>query len=55
MANKIKTNKKILSKTNREIMEMLIEFTTYHYNSMQNCSFTKDAVDKSFFNIYTRK
>jgi hypothetical protein len=46
--SKIKTNKKILSKTNREIMEMLIEFTTYHYNSMQNCSFTKDAVDKSF-------
>ena len=46
--NRIKRNNSILSKSNYEILQILIEFTTFHFNSMESCSFTKDAVDKSF-------
>jgi hypothetical protein len=46
--SRIKRNKEILSKSNKEILKILIEFTTFHFNSMESCSFTKDAVDKSF-------
>jgi hypothetical protein len=45
---KIKRSEKILSMSNKEILNLLIDFTFYHYNSMENCSFTKDAIDKSF-------
>jgi len=45
--SKIKSNK-ILEKTNKEILDMLIDFTTYHFNSTQSCSFTKDAVEQTF-------
>jgi|TARA_B110000977_G_C10927833_1_gene435831 hypothetical protein len=45
---KIKRSDKILSLSNKEILNLLIDFTFYHYNSMDNCSFTKDAIDKSF-------
>tara|TARA_B110000967_G_scaffold160016_1_gene165812 strand:- start:937 stop:1749 length:813 start_codon:yes stop_codon:yes gene_type:complete len=45
---RIKNNKIILQKTNAEILEMLIDFTTYHFNSTESCSFTKDSVGKSF-------
>ena len=44
---KLRSNN-ILEKTNKEILDMLIEFTTYHFNSTQSCSFTKDAVEQTF-------
>ena len=34
--------------TNNDNKKMLIDYTTYHYNSMENPSFTKDAVKDSF-------
>jgi len=45
---RIKQNKYLLSMTNKEIKKMLIEYTSYHYNSMENPSFTKDVVRDSF-------
>tara|TARA_B100000768_G_C11274809_1_gene375382 strand:- start:692 stop:1504 length:813 start_codon:yes stop_codon:yes gene_type:complete len=44
---KLRTNN-ILEKTNKEILDILIDFTTYHFNSTQSCSFTKDAVEQTF-------
>jgi hypothetical protein len=44
---KLRSNN-ILEKTNKEILDMLIDFTTYHFNSTQSCSFTKDAVEQTF-------
>ena len=38
----------ILSMTNKEILKLLIDFTSNHYNSMIYPSFTKDAVRDSF-------
>jgi hypothetical protein len=46
--NKVKRNDKIMSMSNKEILNLLIDFTFYHYNSMENCTFTKDAAEKSF-------
>ena len=46
--SRIKNNKIILQKTNAEILEMLIDFTIYHFNSTESCSFTKDSVGKTF-------
>lgn len=46
--DRIKQNDKILSMTNNEIKKMLIDYTIYHYNSMQYPSFTKDVVADSF-------
>jgi len=43
----------IFQKTNKEILDILIDFTTYHFNSTQSCSFTKDAVDQTF-SIYIK-
>ena len=34
--------------TNKEILKLLIDFTSTHYNSMEYPSFTKDAVRDSF-------
>tara|TARA_R110002012_G_C11603016_1_gene607499 strand:+ start:74 stop:883 length:810 start_codon:yes stop_codon:yes gene_type:complete len=51
--NKIKNNNNIMCMSNDEILNLLIDFTFYHYNSMQNCTFTKDAIDKSF-NVYLK-
>ena len=45
--SKIKSNN-ILEKTNKEILDILLDFTTYHFNSTQSCSFTKDAVEQTF-------
>ena len=44
---KLRTNN-ILEKTNKEILDILLDFTTYHFNSTQSCSFTKDAVEQTF-------
>jgi len=44
----LKKNKDVLLMTNNDIKKMLIDYTTYHYNSMENPSFTKDAVKDSF-------
>jgi flavodoxin len=49
----IKNNNKIMCMSNSEILDLLIDFTFYHYNSMQNCTFTKDAICKSF-NVYLK-
>ena len=38
----------ILSMTNKEILNLLVLFTTYHYNSMTSPNFTKDAVYDTF-------
>ena len=45
---RIKQNHKLLSMTNDDVKKILIDFTTFHYNSMDFPSFTKDAVDVSF-------
>jgi hypothetical protein len=44
----IKQNENILSMTNNEIKNMLVDYTIYHYNSMIYPSFTKDVVADSF-------
>lgn len=44
----IKQSDYIMSMTNIEIMDLLIDFTYYHYNSMENCAFNKDSVSQSF-------
>jgi len=44
---KLRTNN-ILEKTNKEILDILLDFTTYLFNSTQSCSFTKDAVEQTF-------
>lgn len=46
--SKIKSNKILLNMANDEILKMLIEFTIYHYNSMDNPVYNKDAVGASF-------
>lgn len=38
----------LLNQSNDDILNMLVDFTIYHFNSMENPSFTKDAVGKSF-------
>ena len=38
----------LLNQSNEDILEMLVDFTVYHFESMSNPTFTKDAVDKSF-------
>tara|TARA_R110000751_G_C13671183_1_gene470289 strand:+ start:61 stop:900 length:840 start_codon:yes stop_codon:yes gene_type:complete len=45
---KLKRRINILEKTNKQILDMLVDFTTYHYNSTDSPSFTKDSVDLSF-------
>lgn len=46
---------KILSKrrglnnfTNKEVLDMMIDFTIYHYNTNTSCTYTRDAVEISF-------
>jgi hypothetical protein len=46
-------NGQLLNQSNESILEMLIEFTLYHFKSMENPTFTKDAVGKSF-NTYLK-
>tara|TARA_R110000787_G_scaffold131271_1_gene243224 strand:- start:875 stop:1687 length:813 start_codon:yes stop_codon:yes gene_type:complete len=41
-------NNMIAGKSNEQIMNELIEFTTYHYNSMESPAYTRDAVVPSF-------
>lgn len=41
-------NNMIYGKSNEQIMNELIEFTTYHYNSMESPAYTRDAVIPSF-------
>lgn len=41
-------NGDLLNQSNDNILNMLVDFTIYHFNSMENPSFTKDAVGKSF-------
>lgn len=41
-------NGRLLNQSNEDILNMLVDFTIYHFNSMENPSFTKDAVGKSF-------
>lgn len=53
--NYIKGSRILLSKTNSEILKMLIDFTVYHYNSMEEPSFTKDAVAASFSGFLKRE
>lgn len=43
----------LLNQSNESILEMLIDFTLYHFKSMENPTFTKDAVGKSF-NTYLK-
>lgn len=38
----------LLNQSNENILNMLVDFTLYHFKSMENPSFTKDAVGKSF-------
>lgn len=38
----------LLNQSNEDILNMLVDFTIYHFNSMENPTFTKDAVSKSF-------
>lgn len=45
-------NKMIDGKSNKQIMDELIEFTTYHYNSMTSPAYTRDAVSPSFKNLH---
>tara|TARA_R110000765_G_scaffold419846_1_gene524357 strand:- start:755 stop:1615 length:861 start_codon:yes stop_codon:yes gene_type:complete len=45
---KIKSNKNILAMKNKEILDLLIEYTQYHYNSSTACSFSKDPVAETF-------
>ena len=42
--SKIKSNSNIRNMSNEDILNLLIEFTQHHYNSMDNCSFSKDPV-----------
>ena len=46
--NKIKSNSNLMSLSNRDILTMLVDFTQYHYNSSESCTFTKDAVGATF-------
>lgn len=48
--DRIKQNEYLLSKTNEEIKKILIDYTIYHYNSMEYPSFNKDVVADSFKN-----
>lgn len=34
--------------TNKEVLDSLIDFTIYHYNSMESCTYTRDVVELSF-------
>jgi len=52
--NSIKSSRILLNKTNSEILKILVDFTIYHYNSMEAPSFSKDAVAASF-SIYLKK
>lgn len=54
--NRIRTynNGELLNQSNESILNMLVDFTIYHFESMQNPTFTKDAVGKSF-NAYLNK
>ena len=45
---KIKSSSHLMSLSNRDILTMLIDFTQYHYNSSESCTFTKDAVGATF-------
>jgi hypothetical protein len=47
-------NGELLNQSNESILEMLIDFTLYHFKSMENPTFTKDAVGKSF-NTYLKE
>ena len=53
--DRIKQNEYLLSKTNEEIKKILIDYTIYHYNSMEYPSFTKDVVADSFKNYEKEK
>ena len=46
--NKIKSNKNILAMKNKEILDLLIDYTQYHYNSSTACTFSKDPVAETF-------
>lgn len=46
--DRIKQNNDLLSMTDKEIQRVLIDFTFYHYNSMNFPSFNKDVVADSF-------
>lgn len=46
--DRIKQNDNIMSMTNNDIKKMLIDFTIYHFNSMDFPSFNKDVVADSF-------
>lgn len=54
--NKIRNykNGELLNQSNESILDMLVDFTIYHFESMENPTFTKDAVGKSF-NTYLIK
>jgi len=53
--NRIRSNRsKLLQKTNKEILDLLVDFTTFHYNSMESCTFTKDSVSASFSSYLTK-
>lgn len=47
---KIRSHKNgiLLNQSNEDILEMLVDYTIYHFNTMENPTFTKDAVSKSF-------
>jgi len=34
--------------TNKQVLDMMIDFTIYHYNSNTSCTYTRDAVELSF-------
>lgn len=34
--------------TDKEVLELMIDFTIYHYNSMESCTYTRDIVEISF-------
>lgn len=44
----LNSNRNINSLTNEEIMNDLINFTSYHYNSMTSPTYTRDVVELSF-------
>ena len=46
---RILSNKRGLSNfTNKEVLDIMIDFTIYHYNSNTSCTYTRDAVELSF-------
>jgi hypothetical protein len=46
---RILSNRRGLSNfTNKEVLDMMIDFTIYHYNSNTSCTYTRDAVEMSF-------